>query len=315
MGKVKKKNRQCLTRSKKRDESEEIDLYSNIPPELILEILLKSPAKSIVKLSFVSRYWSSIIRDKDFTELYLTHSITRPRLLFTVNRLDMHFFVSRSLEDHLLSSDDHHRDRVTLTPKPDSRYCISPPVRGLICCYNENIETEEHQVLTLGANQEWRMIESKVDIRFFSLISFNLMSEDFNVIELPDRRFSKLVNYGGKIALTDGTICRGTLDLWVLKDFSNQEWSKCSLLVPSLTNLVGDDECFTFRGALRTGELIFVPFYYKNPKPFSFICYDLNVNHARKVVIEGLGNDHRAKVFLDHVESPMFLRTNGVLIQ
>ncbi|XP_010445062.1 PREDICTED: putative F-box protein At4g29970 [Camelina sativa] len=202
MGKVRKKNRECLTRSKKcQDKSEEIDLFSNIPPELILEILLKSPAKSIVKLSFVSRYWSSIIVSRILTDMYLTRSITRPRLLFTVNRLDMHFFVSRSLEDLLSSDDHHHRERVTLTPKPDSRYCFSPPVRGLICCFNDrflkNIETEEHQVLTLGAKQEWRMIESKVDIRFYSLISFNLMSEDFNVIGLPDSRSSKLVDYGG----------------------------------------------------------------------------------------------------------------------
>ncbi|EOA15713.1 hypothetical protein CARUB_v10006546mg, partial [Capsella rubella] len=354
-------------------------------------------------LCFVCKRWLSIIRDKDFTELYLTRASTRPRLLFIVHLRDIHSFISRSLEDP--NSDCY---RATLTPKPDSRYWFSPPVRGLICCFKGNqvlvgnpstgqfvslpkvktikeikdwsylffgydpvndlykvlcmtnpygpffrdglrkvIGTEEYQVFTLRAKEEWRMIECKHDHRVRGCpeskgicmngvvyyvakldrptkcpISFNLASEEFNVIKFPEdskrlRRPCELVNYGGKIALTD-CICCGTLDLWILEDVSNQEWSKTSLLVPCWTNLVGNGEWFKFRGALSTGELIFVPHYSGWPRPFSFICYDLKVNHARKVVTQGLGDGFRdIKVFLDHVESPMFLvsSTNDVLIR
>ncbi|KAL9288605.1 putative F-box protein [Arabidopsis thaliana] len=194
---------------KKQDQSEENDLFSNIPLELMIEILLKLPAKSIANLIFVSKHWSSIILDKDFTELYLTRSSTLPRLLFqvSVSRLKMQFLHSSSLEG---PSCDHHRVAVTLNH--DLEYRFSPPVRGLICCLNDDIRiirTEEHQVFTLGAKQEWRMIECKhhhyladpekkgicmdgvvyyvarINHKLLSLISFNLRSEEFNVIKFP----------------------------------------------------------------------------------------------------------------------------------
>ena len=193
------------------------------------------------------------------------------------------------------------------------------------------IRTEEHQVFTLGAKQEWRMIECKhhhyladpekkgicmdgvvyyvarINHKLLSLISFNLRSEEFNVIKFPkDVKHiwsSNLVNYNGKIALTSYS-CNGTLDLWVMKDdASKQEWSKASLLVPCWTDLVGD-QSFRFKGTLSTGELTFAPCFITDP--FFFICYDLKEKSARKVVIEGLGDDY-VNVSLDHVESPMFL--------
>ncbi|AEE85703.1 F-box and associated interaction domains-containing protein [Arabidopsis thaliana] len=272
---------------KKQDQSEENDLFSNIPLELMIEILLKLPAKSIANLIFVSKHWSSIILDKDITELYLTRSSTLPRLLFqvSVSRLKMQFLHSSSLEG---PSCDHHRVAVTLNH--DLEYRFSPPVRGLICCLNDDIRiirTEEHQVFTLGAKQEWRMIESRINHKLLSLISFNLRSEEFNVIKFPkDVKHiwsSNLVNYNGKIALTSYS-CNGTLDLWVMKDdASKQEW---------------------FKDTLSTGELIFAPCFITDP--FFFICYDLKEKSARKVVIEGLGDDY-VNVSLDHVESPMFL--------
>ncbi|KAG7545661.1 F-box associated domain type 3 [Arabidopsis suecica] len=147
-----------------------------------------------------------------------------------------------------------------------------------------------------------------------SLISFNLGSEDFNVIKLPKdakyRRSCYLVNYSGKIALTNYDCNDGTLDLWVMKDASKQEWSKASLLVPCWTNLVGD-QSFRFEGTLSTGELIFAPCSF--PNPFFFIYYDLKEKNARKVVIEGIGDGFATiKVSLDHVESPMFLPKVGL---
>ncbi|KAG7540958.1 F-box domain [Arabidopsis thaliana x Arabidopsis arenosa] len=381
MDKVGKKNPQCITWSKKRDQSEENDLFSSIPLELIIEILLKLPAKSVARLMFVSKHWSSIILDKDFTELYLTRSSTLPRLLLTVSvyHLKMQFLYSGALEDPYF---DNHR----VPPSTPDYWQFSPPVRGLICCLNATkmlignpstgqfitlprvktrkcyiyihsffgydpvndlykvlcmttlngpsrgtIGTEEHQVFTLGAQQEWRMIECKHRHRLDetqgicmngvvyylasfndelskSLISFNLSSEDFDVIHLPEdikhRGPYSLVNYSGKIAITSYS-CDGTLDLWVIKDASKQEWSKATLLVPCLTNFVGDQR-FRFKGTFSTGELIFAPCTF--PNPYFFIYYDLKGKKARKLVIEEIRDDLASfKLFLDHVESPMFL--------
>ncbi|ESQ49620.1 hypothetical protein EUTSA_v10022230mg [Eutrema salsugineum] len=124
-----------VTRSQKRDESDENDPFSTIPLELKVEILMKLPPKSIAMLSFVSKNWSSIIRSKDFTNLYLTRSSTRPRLLFSVylpGDVQTRFFQSCSQEDP--SSSDHHRVSYTLTSDP--RYSFSTPIRGLICGRN-----------------------------------------------------------------------------------------------------------------------------------------------------------------------------------
>ena len=68
--------------------------------------------------------------------------------------------------------------------------------------------SEEHQVITLGAKQKWRMIECKYPHRHYSgyqgicrdgvlyylasykqkrsLMSFDLSTEDFNVTKLPE---------------------------------------------------------------------------------------------------------------------------------
>ncbi|KAL0791187.1 hypothetical protein Bca101_007433 [Brassica carinata] len=54
-----------------------------IPDDLCIEIFSQVPATSIARFSCVSKYWASIFCRPDFTELFLTKSLTRPRLLFT----------------------------------------------------------------------------------------------------------------------------------------------------------------------------------------------------------------------------------------
>ncbi|KAH0894486.1 hypothetical protein HID58_056915, partial [Brassica napus] len=54
-----------------------------IPDDLLIEIFSRVPATSIARFSCLSKYWASIFSRPDFTELFLTKSLTRPRLLFT----------------------------------------------------------------------------------------------------------------------------------------------------------------------------------------------------------------------------------------
>ncbi|XP_010417674.1 PREDICTED: F-box/kelch-repeat protein At3g04660-like [Camelina sativa] len=139
-----------------------------------------------------------------------------------------------------------------------------------------------------------------------SLISFDLTSEEFNVIKLPEVDIRvPLVKYNGKIALS----CQypnGKFDLWVLEDASKQEWPKVSLVVPSWTDLVVGGRYLNFRGTLSTGELIFSPQPCRNP--LYLISLDLKENNAKKVLVEGLGDKFpNLEVYLDHVDSPMVL--------
>ncbi|KAL1218864.1 putative F-box protein [Cardamine amara subsp. amara] len=71
-----------------------------LPNDLIIEIFLRLPVNSIEVCRCVSKQWSSIIRRPDFTELFLTNSLSRPLLLFTFRiGNNWHFFSSPQLQD------------------------------------------------------------------------------------------------------------------------------------------------------------------------------------------------------------------------
>ncbi|EFH47754.1 hypothetical protein ARALYDRAFT_325700 [Arabidopsis lyrata subsp. lyrata] len=91
-----------------------------LPEDLIAQILVNLPSKSVVKLIVVSKLWSSIIRSKSFIDLYLERSLTRPCLLFSFHRINRRFFHSISQE------------AISEEATPDYNVCT--PVRGLICC-------------------------------------------------------------------------------------------------------------------------------------------------------------------------------------
>ncbi|KAL0857996.1 hypothetical protein Bca101_063150 [Brassica carinata] len=111
---------------------DENDPFSILPLDLIVEILLKFPTKSVASLVFVSKQWLSIISGKHFISQYL-QARSSPRLLFTAfcAYMTVQFLHSCSQVDP--SSDRH---RVNITPdkkKKNHVHAFSPPIRGLIC--------------------------------------------------------------------------------------------------------------------------------------------------------------------------------------
>ncbi|XP_010495953.1 PREDICTED: putative F-box protein At2g19630 [Camelina sativa] len=57
------------------------------PIDLIIEILLRLPVNSIARCRCVSKLWATILSRTDFTELFLTRSLARPKLLFACRRV------------------------------------------------------------------------------------------------------------------------------------------------------------------------------------------------------------------------------------
>ncbi|CDY30012.1 BnaC01g39960D [Brassica napus] len=290
-----------VKRSKKRDERIVNDPFKKLPNDLNVEILMKMPPRSIARLRFASKHLSSIILDKEFTKLYMTRSSTQPRHLISVHRggssMQMQRFHSLS-QDHPSFS---NHEKVSYKLDPNLPYEFTPPVRGLICGRQRRgskVVSEEHQVYTLGAQRKWRMIES-------SLISFDLISEEFNAIKLPED-IPCVVNYTGKVAITSWPTRNGEVHLWILEDANKQEWSKVSIVVPSWIDLIDIHHGYRFRGTLSTGELIFSPWTLPI-NPLYFISYNLKENIAKKVVVEELEEPYASReVYFDHVESPMF---------
>ncbi|CAA7045649.1 unnamed protein product [Microthlaspi erraticum] len=66
--------------TKREDKSEP----TTIPTDLIIEIFSRLPGKSIARFRCLSKLWSSTLRRPFFTELFLTRSSGRPRLLFVL---------------------------------------------------------------------------------------------------------------------------------------------------------------------------------------------------------------------------------------
>ncbi|CAA7047386.1 unnamed protein product [Microthlaspi erraticum] len=99
----------------------------SLPVDLIIEILIKLPSRSVSRLICVSKLWSSIIQGKLFNDLYLTPSLTRPLLLFQFYCGDTNLYQYSSSQENDPSSGHN----INLKPIPGCP--ISPPVRGLIC--------------------------------------------------------------------------------------------------------------------------------------------------------------------------------------
>ncbi|KAJ4912900.1 F-box associated ubiquitination effector family protein [Raphanus sativus] len=70
-----------------------------IPVDLLMDVLSLVPAKTIARFRCVSKSWASIFRREDFTELFLTKSSTRPRLLFTF-KVDGKLCLYSTLQPH-----------------------------------------------------------------------------------------------------------------------------------------------------------------------------------------------------------------------
>ncbi|XP_018484943.1 putative F-box protein At3g23960 [Raphanus sativus] len=91
-----------------------------LPVEIVTEIFLRLPLKSIARCRCVCKLWSSVIRSQDFTDSFFTKSCSRPRLLFVFDDEDegeIHFFSSSQPKDnsyvvatnHIARSPDYYK--------------------------------------------------------------------------------------------------------------------------------------------------------------------------------------------------------------
>ncbi|CAA0386883.1 unnamed protein product [Arabidopsis thaliana] len=61
-------------------------IKESIPTDLIREIFARLPSKSVARFRTLSKHWASTLRSPEFTNLFLSRSSTRPRILFAVER-------------------------------------------------------------------------------------------------------------------------------------------------------------------------------------------------------------------------------------
>lgn len=123
------------TKMKNNPRETEATTYSNsIPIDLLFEILLRLPAKSVTRFVSVSKLFAKIIRSQDFIRFSFRSSKQKQRVLLAFSGVDKEegrenwFFLSSSLEDSSSS--------VFLSTKachaPELRYTRPSCVHGLI---------------------------------------------------------------------------------------------------------------------------------------------------------------------------------------
>ncbi|CAH8269363.1 unnamed protein product [Arabidopsis lyrata] len=122
-----------MTRRKKRScsnpKKEEVVKSEPIPFDLVIEILLRLPAKSIARFRYVSKLWQSTLRGPHFTESFLTLSSSRPKILFTcLKDGETFFFSSPHTQDLSPISANIHMSFPVNCPSN-----ICRPVHGWVC--------------------------------------------------------------------------------------------------------------------------------------------------------------------------------------
>ncbi|KAL1218893.1 F-box protein [Cardamine amara subsp. amara] len=98
-----------------------------IPPDVLMDIISRLPAKSVGKCRCVSKLWALILSRPEFDELFMAKSSTCPQILLGYSGGELPFFTSPQLQNPLVASP--HRTYI-----PDDMCRISGPVvRGWVC--------------------------------------------------------------------------------------------------------------------------------------------------------------------------------------
>ncbi|XP_023640387.1 F-box protein DOR-like [Capsella rubella] len=119
--------------------------------DLIIEILLRLPSKSIARCRCVSKVWSSILGLAHFTELFLKKSSARPQILFALKDYDKMWFFSSPQPQNI---PDENLPAVTATyhmsVRFDHRYTNISPINGLFCLRTgRNLKGRQNPLLEL----------------------------------------------------------------------------------------------------------------------------------------------------------------------
>ncbi|KAG7656036.1 F-box associated domain type 3 [Arabidopsis suecica] len=267
---------------------------ASIPNDLILEILSRLPAKSTGRFRCVSKLWGSMLCHSYFTELFLTRSSARPRLLIGIHQDGDRFFFS--------------------CPQPQSPYDNSSIVLAADFHMKFGRVEDEwvYHILTLGTeNVRWREIicpfsydpprEKPICINgvlyyisvdsYYSLIGcFDVRSEKFKFLYLSPDCFPnwsrKLINYK--------------------EDVEKEEWTRYAYTLRP-ENKVEDNDYVYVVGATASGEIVLTK---QNAyKPFYVFYFSPERNTLLSVEIQGVGEEwfyHNVYYFVDHVEDLRF---------
>ncbi|CAL9239690.1 unnamed protein product [Arabidopsis halleri] len=281
----------------------------SFPTDLILDILSRLPSKSVARFRCVSKLWASMLASQDFTRLFVTRSSSNPRLLIGVEQGGHWRFYSSPQpknpyeKSSLVVAADFHMKfpegkrsygcsyafgliyfRTMLISK-DGFDPIGKQFKVLVFNYPDDIQ----HILTLGTeNVRWRSIQRSLrhtpcvirPICINGVLYYRAYDDNnYDVIVCFDVRFEKFK---------------------VLHDPEKEEWTKYSYTLMADNNVVKVNYNLSVVGVTARGEIVLAK---QNAcKPFYVFYFNPERNTLLSVEIQGVGEDHRVCVFVDHVE-------------
>ncbi|CAF2045076.1 BnaA09g27460D [Brassica napus] len=270
-------NKRRRERSSRHDKSQ----TKHIPLDLTMEILSRLPVKSIVRFGCVSKLWSTLTRHQSFINLFASRSSSgQPRLLVTFSTCY-------------------------------KKYGYDPlEGKHKVLCIVDKEYSEELQVLTLGAQESWRVITKGIPMHFPTgglgrcfngilyyearllgdgkniIMSFDVKSESFSPIKYPEGPSHLMLDIiQGRLAMVAFCSFSNIVDLYILKDEDGHEWTHQRFL-----NIFGKSKLWLepvyFKGITDDGELVFAPNTF--PEPYYIIYFDPKKNSTREALFQGV---------------------------
>ncbi|OAO94559.1 hypothetical protein AXX17_AT5G65740 [Arabidopsis thaliana] len=320
-------------RTEKKTSPNKTEKSVQIPVDIIIEILLRLPAKSIATCRCVSNLWISVICRQDFTELFLTRSLHRPQLLFScIKDGNLFFFSSPQLQSPYENSSAISLKNFSLC------YKISRPVNGLICFkrkeMNETVTVicnpSTGHTLSLPKPMKTSIGPSRffvyepIQKQFKVLLSYK--SDEHQVLTLGTGELSwriiecsiphilgmseiciNGVLYYPAINLSSGDyiiVCfdvSKSIELWVLQDAEKKEWSKHTYVLPAWWQHRIGTLNLRFVGVTRTNEIMLSPCY--QTVPFDVYYFNIERKTMMSVAIQGM------EAFQGHLGPDWFKRS------
>ncbi|XP_056847306.1 F-box protein At5g65850-like [Raphanus sativus] len=152
-----------------------------IPVDLIIEILLRLPTKTIARCRCISKFWASIICRTDFTDSFMIRSQARPQILFSIRNSDFFFFLAPQFQNKSsLVAKDHLKLPINGS---SSQFC--GPVRGFVCLTNFTSGMKEtvSTVCNLSTGQAIHLPNVKASSNFVkSYLGFDPIHQQFKVL-------------------------------------------------------------------------------------------------------------------------------------
>ncbi|KAL0711122.1 hypothetical protein Bca4012_018100 [Brassica carinata] len=286
---------------------------TEIPLDLMVEILIRLPGKYLARFKCVSKQWSSLISSRYFCErlFTITQGKQQPHLYMCL--------VGERAQSALLSMSPTSPDNTCFVVDQDlsipgmGGYYLND-LHGLMCfsmgkkasggSWKKAVSHENyrpHAPFARGQSISGSVVHYLAwhDMYTCVIVSFDVRSEELTTIIAPEgvrddmpipalEMKAELIDYGGKLAIFEHSKLkiRGMVILWVLEDAEKKEWSKRSLVLqPCQRHLVQDTE-FIVKGTTQDGKVILAPV--EMHLGFYILCYDLQSNGLSKVEINGV---------------------------